>query len=794
MCSRFGEEANMLATSSAQLRRIIATMLPILAVVCAGPLSTPADAATPSTIAVEGRLMTVAGGPITDGKYSVTFLLYASAQAKTPVWSETVADLVVKSGVFQHALGTVKSLSPSMMDSGKTGWLAIRIGKEPELSRRKMHAAPYAMRAGIADGANFPYAGAKTKGGPASDVACTGCVGVAEMKFDGPVDLGGNSLKAKVITSSDMIAGTVKANSFIGDGSKLTGVKMPAGKCKPGMVVVGLDSNNQLICASSADSLPKDGLGQVSNGVLSTEFKATFTGKSNIKIPDNNPIGVADSVLIPDLGTAKKLTVTVQLTNSNLKSVAVILYDANKGTHLLYDKGTTGKSLKGTWPSPDKQVSGDLTKWWGANPKGTWTLKVVDTAFLNNTFDGVIGTWRIDVETLSDKQVQVHGGLLVNGAFRFPLLDKPPFACDASKIGFSYLNTADGDLYVCRIPGWTAALFRQCGNNVKEVGEDCDDGNLKGGDACPATCKFTCGDGLCTPAKGESFNTCKKDCPVVDGQIVFKNPGSQSWKVPVGITLISAVAVGAGGGGGGGTDGGNGGRGGGGGALVWGNNIPVKGGETLTIVIGKGGKQGVHSGGGQAGTYTELRRGGQVLMRANGGPGGGAKSGSGVKGGQANIGGYPFNKGGGNGGDTRNSDGCGGSGGGGAGGYSGKGGIGGQACNSGTPGAGGGGAGGDGSNGQTAGGGGGVGLKGIGANGKNDVSGNNNDGAAGGGGSGGANGIHGSSNNGGHGGLYGGGGGGSHDTSNGSGGNGANGGLRIMWGQGRSYPSKAADK
>lgn len=767
--------------------------LALLAGTIASALPGPAQAATPSTVAVEGRLMTVAGGPITDGKYAVTFLLYADEEVKAPSWSETAAALVVTSGVFQHALGSVKPLPA--LDATTASWLAVQVGQEPPLVRRPIHAAPYALRAAVADGANFTYAGAKTKGGPASDLACTGCVSVAEMAFDADLDLGGNALKVKKITTFDMVAGTVSANSFVGDGSKLTGIKLPTGKCKPGMVVVGLDGANQLICASSADSLPKDGLQQISNGVLSTEFKATFAGKSGIGLPDNNPIGIADSVLIPDLGTAKKLTVTVEVANSDLKTVNVILFDANKAQHVLFDKGVAGKSLKGTWPTPDKAVSGDLSKWWGANPKGIWTLKVIDTGFMNNTIDGAIVAWRIDVETLSDKQVQVNGGLLVNGAFRFPLAKTPPFACDAAHMGFSYLNSDDGELYVCRKPGWTAAMFRQCGNSVLEVGEDCDDGNDKDGDTCPATCKFTCGDGICTPAKGESFNSCKVDCPAaVDGQIVFKNLGSQSWVVPPGVTKISAVAVGAGGGGGGGTSGSSGGRGGGGGALVWGNDIPVTPGETLTIVVGAGGKQGVHAVNGTAGGYTELRRGGTVLMRANGGPAGPANSGVGVAGGQAAIGAFPFNKGGGNGGNTLNSDGCGGSGGGGAGGYSGVGGTGGKACNSGTPGKGGGGAGGDGSNGQTAGGGGGVGLLGVGADGKNDVAGNNNDGAAGGGGSGGANGVPGSGNNGGHGGLYGGGGGGSHDMAQGSGGNGAAGGMRVIWGAGRSFPSQAADK
>jgi cysteine-rich repeat protein len=63
-----------------------------------------------------------------------------------------------------------------------------------------------------------------------------------------------------------------------------------------------------------------------------------------------------------------------------------------------------------------------------------------------------------------------------------------------------------------------------CGNTVVESGEDCDDGNTKGGDGCSPTCKsepYVCGNGIvespwedCDPpgnpnAKGEH---CNADC------------------------------------------------------------------------------------------------------------------------------------------------------------------------------------------------------------------------------------------------------------------------------------------
>ena len=81
----------------------------------------------------------------------------------------------------------------------------------------------------------FTWAGSKTKGGPATvalDLQCTGCVSLAELTIDGDLDLGGNALKAKSVAASTVQATTVTAGGIIGDGSKLTGIVVPAGSCK----------------------------------------------------------------------------------------------------------------------------------------------------------------------------------------------------------------------------------------------------------------------------------------------------------------------------------------------------------------------------------------------------------------------------------------------------------------------------------------------------------------------------------------------------------------------------------
>lgn len=215
-----------------------------------------------------------------------------------------------------------------------------------------------------------------------------------------------------------------------------------------------------------------------------------------------------------------------------------------------------------------------------------------------------------------------------------------------------------------------------------------------------------------------------------DGGQSFIFPGTYTYKVPDGVTYISAVAIGAGGPGGNSTGAGtnNSGGGGGGGALAYSNKIPVTPGEILYVRVGAGRINST--------VYASSIARGNVfstdyLLYAAPGMIGAANSETGSQygvGGAASdcIGRVRFS--GGNGGakgaGTVSPDTAGrirGAGGGGAAGYDGTGGSGAQYYN-GTAGSGGGGGGGaagaDGTGGTSIGGlGGGTGIYGIGSNG-----------------------------------------------------------------------------
>lgn len=250
--------------------------------------------------------------------------------------------------------------------------------------------------------------------------------------------------------------------------------------------------------------------------------------------------------------------------------------------------------------------------------------------------------------------------------------------------------------------------------------------------------------------------TLMRNSVAAPGQQVFTSSGT--FTVPAGVTSICAVAVGRGQNGAAGDGMYTAGRGGEGGTLSYSNSISVTPWESLTVTIATSTSASTGE--------TTLKRSSTVLLaaRAGGQTSGQANVGTSFAGGTAPEPVYYF-----------------GSGGGGAGGYSGAGGAGGigDGGSAGSGGSGGGGGGGAPS--AASGGGGGVGLLGAGSNGTAGSGG----GAGGGAGSGGSSGADGG--DGGAGGNYGGGGGGGGVSS--AGGAGGSGALRIIWGDGRSYPS-----
>ena len=500
--------SNWTSRLGASLRRPSAAFLGV-ALVAAGLTAATANAAVPATAQVEATLRGSGGVPAADGAYKISFALYPEASGGVALWSEGPLDINVSGGGFASVLGGKTPIDAAALSGGAL-WLGVKVGDDPELPRQPLRSAPYALRAAVSEGIDckgcvpagaigFNYAGAATKGGAALDLACTGCVSVAEMKFDADVDLGGNSLKAGSGTfTGDVVAKSVTATAFVGDGSKLTGLKAPSGTCPAGQVVVGIASDGKLVCKSIADALPGDGLDEVSGGLLSNQFTDKVSAVAGIAIPDNTGVSAFATLKFPDLGATQGLTVQVKLSNSDLSSVALTLLppDNKKVGIVLCDPcgSKDAKSLDTSFPDVTAVKTGDLSAYIGKAIAGEWTLVAVDSAFcvkqapgngtlcdLDAKIDGVIIDFTLTAKTLSTKKVGTNGLLqLLNAA-------QEPQPCAPSIAGAVYYDTTVLALRYCDGKVWRA-LANTCGNGTVEPSEECDDGNNNDGDGCSAAC------------------------------------------------------------------------------------------------------------------------------------------------------------------------------------------------------------------------------------------------------------------------------------------------------------------
>lgn len=410
--------------------------------VCAGLLmglwTSPAAADLPLSMTTEGLLHAKGGGPVADGDYTFTFSLYEAAAGGAAVWTES-KKLTVKGGEFHHVLGSIKALDAGVFAKAKQVWIGVTIEKEAELARTRLHSVAFSLVAGVAAAAD--------------KLLCTGCVSMKQLNADGDLNLGSHALTAAKVTSAEVVA-----KSFVGDGSKLTGISHVAGTCaNKGDVVKGIDKDGKLVCVKAMDpeALPADGLDEISNGQLSAEFNDTDKIAKAVPITDNNPSGASATIDVPDRGVAKKVTVSIEVSNSDFKKLKITLTDPAGGSYVLFNDGgkPVGGVLKATYPTPTKTISGDLNAWIGKNPKGKWTVKVVDATYLDNKIDGEIKAFQIDVLTLSSKKVQAPGDVYVGGklvgAVQLKVSKTEPIKCDASTTGYMYVDPASKTMNVC---------------------------------------------------------------------------------------------------------------------------------------------------------------------------------------------------------------------------------------------------------------------------------------------------------------------------------------------------------
>ncbi len=455
-------------------------------------LASGANATVPQATQLEGALVTEGFGPTTDGPYDLTFRLYAEAQGGTAVWSEGPVKVTVKNGTFAYRLGTVLPLTSVAIAAAK--FISFQVGADPELARKALSSSPFALRSGlaeaidcsgclplsvldpaifsgfakVADLATVATSGqyADLTGTPdlsvfaiaanLATVATTGAYADLSGTPDVTVYAQASALQdyAKVAALSDYAkaadlhkSATTGSFADVADAPVVVAVGQA---CGSGLVVQGIKEDGTVDCVvSKAAPLKADDIAVVSNGLVTNVFSDSFAStKVPVAIPDNNPTGASDPIVVGDVGIAQKLTVTVKVIgNTDITGVTVNLIDPTGTKFVLYAKGgVKGANIDTSYPDKTTPVSGDLTTWAGKNPKGTWYLQVIDVAFVNNTTDGQLVAWSVNVQTLSTKKVRINGDLIVGGTLSigagsiFPTGTIMPFNLAACPTGWVQAN------------------------------------------------------------------------------------------------------------------------------------------------------------------------------------------------------------------------------------------------------------------------------------------------------------------------------------------------------------------
>jgi cysteine-rich repeat protein len=464
----------------------------------------PAHSAVPQLVQLEGVLTAAAGSPAADGDYDIAFKLFDAVVDGNQLWTEPAAKVTVKSGSFQHLLGTQTGLDPALFAGAAEVWLSVQVGADPPLGRKRIASAPLALRSAMAEGLDCSgcvklahldpeVLAAFAKKADLSKVATSG----AYADLSGAPDLSGfaktAALAAVALSGAYADLDGLPAFAKVATSGKyadVAGGPAVGAACGTGLVMKGIQADGTYDCVSAAFTaadLPKDGLDEVSNGLLFNQFNEVATNTTVVEIPDNNPVGISSLIEVPDFGVAQALSITAEVANSDTANLKITAIDPDGTKYVLWNKTAKGTVVKTTWPTLTKTVSGDLTTWIGKNPKGKWYLEVIDLAFLNNAKDGALKSWSVNVQVLASAKVGVGGALQLKGAA------EPPIACTAATVGSLYFDTVTESVRYCAGGTWKT-LADSCGNGIVEPNEGCDDGNNTNGDGCSATCQTVCGD------------------------------------------------------------------------------------------------------------------------------------------------------------------------------------------------------------------------------------------------------------------------------------------------------------
>ncbi|MEC9073264.1 MAG: fibrinogen-like YCDxxxxGGGW domain-containing protein, partial [Myxococcota bacterium] len=422
----------------------------------------------------QGLLRDNAGTLVAEDVFGMTFALYPAADAQVPVWTETrpaegqncgqnpEACVQVLDGIFRVSLGAVEPLPVSVLEGGSL-WLGVTVETDPELPRRPLGSAPYALHAGSA-----------------TALSCTGCVGYGQLGPD--------------------VTSVIENVVITEQGMPPTGLDEVSG---------GLLSNEEHYVWAAAESME-----------ILDQFPPGST--SSIDVPSEGPL--LDLKVAVHLTNSDLSTVKVTLVDPN--GGVFVLWDGDDAGETLETTWPTPQpllagDLLATW------VGQDAVGTWTLEVVDTGFLNNgIDGQVLGWQLQAAVRS-ESRVQATSDLavagdlfvggQANVEGDLVVSGAIGGPggiVIGEGAGACDAAQNGALSYDPDLKRLFLC--VGDEVLKLKACSTVCPEPGEV----------ACGETLADSCGDPCPDEATGTGVNTTQClvnasgtgcNIPVVDG-------------------------------------------------------------------------------------------------------------------------------------------------------------------------------------------------------------------------------------------------------------------------------------
>ena len=183
--------------------------------------ATAVQAAVPEAMNVQGVLRN-AGGQTVDGAYTLTFSLYEQQAGGAFVWSEAIANVGVKNGLFSVILGNQEPLLPSLFEGKDSLWLGIQVEADTELPRERLVSQAFAFEAAHALSADTADTAATATS--AGGLDCSACIDGVHI-VDGSIS--GAELADGAVTGGKIAAGAVTSDKIAA--GAVTGAQIAAG-------------------------------------------------------------------------------------------------------------------------------------------------------------------------------------------------------------------------------------------------------------------------------------------------------------------------------------------------------------------------------------------------------------------------------------------------------------------------------------------------------------------------------------------------------------------------------------